>query len=118
MKHNIKYLICLLAPLTMMIGACKKTFLDRNPLQDLSAATFWKTQADADLALAGIYSFLSPGINATAVGQTAPGWGNLFMHWDILTDNSYSQSSGGSFANISTGVIEPATSIPKTSRIF
>ena len=107
MKYNFKYILFLLISISIL--ACSKKFLDRNPLDSLSGNTFWKTQADADLALAAVYSFLSPGLNATAVGQTAPGWGGLFMHWDILTDNAFSQSSGGAFAEISRGgVIHPS----------
>lgn len=108
MKSSIRYSLILLVLASLCAGACNK-LLDKNPLDKIPAEDFWKTQADAELALAGVYSFLSPGTNATSVSTTAPGWGCLTMHWDILTDNGYTQSSGGLFANISTGVIEATT---------
>jgi hypothetical protein len=98
----------ILISITTSISACKK-YLEKNPLDQIAAGTFWKTQADADLALTGIYSFLSPGINANSVSATAPGWGCLTMHWDILADNGYTTSSGGNYAGVSTGVIESTT---------
>src|SRR5689334_21250651 len=109
MKRSITFntIIVLLAAVTSLCS-CHK-YLDKNPLDQIPAGTFWKTQSDADLALAGVYSFLSPGTNATSVSATAPGWGCLTMHWDILADNGYTQSSGGNFAGVSTGVIESTT---------
>ncbi|MEO9004883.1 MAG: RagB/SusD family nutrient uptake outer membrane protein [Ginsengibacter sp.] len=51
---------------SLMIGfvafsfmSCKKGFLDKNPLDQISGPTFWKTQNDADLALAGCYARLN-----------------------------------------------------------
>jgi hypothetical protein len=109
MKRTItsNTIIVLLAAVVSLCS-CHK-YLDKNPLDQIAAGTFWKTQSDADLALAGVYSFLSPGTNATSVSATAPGWGCLTMHWDILADNGYTQSSGGNFAGVSTGVIESTT---------
>src|SRR5215211_512228 len=110
MKFRITYHIIaiILLSVTASISACKK-YLDKNPLDQIPADQFWKTQADAELALTGIYGFLSPGTNATSVSGTAPGWGCLTMHWDLMADNGYTQSSGGNFAGLSTGVIESTT---------
>ena len=36
-----------------------KGFLDKNPLTQISSPTFWKTQSDADMALAGVYARLN-----------------------------------------------------------
>jgi hypothetical protein len=104
--HHTTALILLFA--VTGISACHK-YLEKNPLDQIPSNQFWKTQADAELALTGIYGYLSPGTNATSVGATAPGWGCLTMHWDILADNGYTQSSGGNFAGVSTGVIESTT---------
>ena len=110
MKFKITYTITalILISATIHISACKK-YLDKDPLDQIPANEFWKTQGDAELALTGIYGFLSPGTNASSVTATAPGWGCLTMHWDILADNGYTQSSGGNFAGVSTGVIESTT---------
>ncbi|MEO6522879.1 MAG: RagB/SusD family nutrient uptake outer membrane protein [Mucilaginibacter sp.] len=105
---NIQIYIIALAGL-IMITSCQKNFLDRNPLDQLSQSTFWKTQNDADLALAGCYNFLCKGYNATGVTAAGAGWGGGSMFWETIADNGYTISSGSSFANISTGVIESTT---------
>jgi hypothetical protein len=109
MKFIIPY-IAVFAVLTG-IGSCNKDFLDKNPLDQLSESTFWKTQSDADLALAGCYNFLCKGYNATSVTAAGAGWGGGTMFWDAITDNAYTQSSGGSFGNIATGAIEASTDL-------
>lgn len=44
--------------IALFFASCKD-FLDRNPLTEISSPTFWKTQKDADLALAGCYARLN-----------------------------------------------------------
>lgn len=39
----------------ILISACKKDVLDKQPLSSISDATFWKTANDATLALNGVY---------------------------------------------------------------
>lgn len=75
MKRFFKY--CLLAVPTMFAG-CSEDFLDRAPGDALSPATFWKTEADADLALTGCYNQL----------ETPYGTGDMW-YWDCTTDNQY-----------------------------
>ncbi|GGA89470.1 RagB/SusD family nutrient uptake outer membrane protein [Puia dinghuensis] len=107
MRLHIKYLpvvACLIA-----LSACSKNYLDKNPLDQIPASSFWKTQSDADLALAGIYNFLVIGNDATSVSSAGAGWGGGSMFWEAIADNGYTQSSGGSFGSISTGVIEATT---------
>ncbi len=108
MKLKIKYVAILLV-LVSLCGACQKDFLDKNPLDQLSGNTFWKTQSDADLALTGCYSFLCKGFNATSVSAAGAGWGGGSMYWEAITDNGYTISSGNNFGGISTGVIEGTT---------
>lgn len=54
---NIKSLIIVFIAFFFM--SCKKDLLDKNPLDQISAPTFWKTQNDADMALAGCYARLN-----------------------------------------------------------
>lgn len=54
---NIIIKIIIPGMLVMPSVSCKKA-LDKNPLDQISTATFWKTQDDADMALAGCYSRL------------------------------------------------------------
>ena len=61
MNRYIKNIIInssIIGILVLCFGSCKK-FLDKNPLDQISSPTFWKTQNDADLALAGCYSRLN-----------------------------------------------------------
>ena len=61
MNRYIKNIIInssIIGILILCFGSCKK-FLDKNPLDQISSPTFWKTQNDADLALAGCYSRLN-----------------------------------------------------------
>ena len=53
MNKFIKYCLLLAIPAAMSSGS--EDFLDRAPGDALSPATFWKTEADADLALTGCY---------------------------------------------------------------
>src|SRR5690606_6299409 len=51
-----KWLCCLLLATCTFLVACNKDFFDRQPLDAVSDATFWKTEKDALLALVGCYS--------------------------------------------------------------
>jgi len=99
--NNIKYALLTLLVIAGL-GACKKGFLDRNPPDQLAAGTFWRTQADADLALAGIYSYLVQGYNYTSSTNTGQGWGSGAIYWETLSDNAFS----GAFAPTASGSIE------------
>lgn len=45
--------------LTFFTLSCEEEFLDKNPLTEISSQTFWNTQNDADMALAGCYARLN-----------------------------------------------------------
>eukprot|EP01133_Synstelium_polycarpum_P003111 gene3111-3561_t len=107
MKRLIVFSIIL--PVLAMFSSCKKDFLQKDPLAQLSQNTFWKTQNDADLALAGCYNFLCRGNNATSVSNAGAGFGGAYMFWESLTDNGYTNSSAGNFLNVATGNIEATT---------
>ncbi|PZR24194.1 MAG: RagB/SusD family nutrient uptake outer membrane protein [Citrobacter freundii] len=51
--------------LLVMAAGCKKDFFDKQPLDAISDATFWKTEKDASLALTGCYN-----IGAGWTGET------------------------------------------------
>ena len=107
MPFNIKNFLVVL--LLAGLSACNKNYLDKNPLATIPAGSFWKTQSQADLALAGIYNFLVIGNNSTSVSAAGAGFGGGYMFWEAISDDAYTTSSGGSFGNISTGVIEATT---------
>jgi len=56
MKNYFKAL--LFGCIALAFVACDE-FLERNPTTEISGPTFWKTQKDADMALAGVYSRLN-----------------------------------------------------------
>ena len=68
-----KLLYTLLLGLPLLTGC--SDFLDRYPGDALSPSSFWKTEADAKLALTGCYS------------QFTSGWD--IMYWDCASDNAY-----------------------------
>jgi hypothetical protein len=54
-----KHKFILLISFVFLLGSCKKSFLDRKPLGDLSDASFWKTEGDLLSATNDIYYLLS-----------------------------------------------------------
>ena len=49
-------LITLVTGLMLFESSCKKELLDQDPTTDLASDAFWKTEADATIALMGAYS--------------------------------------------------------------
>ncbi len=78
-------------------------FLDKNPLDQISGPTFWNTQADADMALAGVYARLL---------VTTYDYEQMF--WDILGGDLYgaSQGSGVTYTKLAQGYIESTSGGP------
>lgn len=89
MKRYFPFIILLLA-----LGACKKEFLDVTPTSKVSSLVFWKSPADADQALAGLYSFLYATGNDYATSQYT------VTSWDNFTDDSYGQYRYGGGINV------------------
>ncbi|MEO3407714.1 RagB/SusD family nutrient uptake outer membrane protein [Mucilaginibacter sp. CAU 1740] len=89
----MKTRIIIFAAAVIGLASCKK--LDVNPPDKLSSSGFWKTPADADLALTGLYGTLE---NSNA-GSFSP------VLWDDFSDNAYSQNSqGGSQQSLIAGL--------------
>jgi hypothetical protein len=94
MKKLFKY--CLLLVLAPVFSNCSD-FLDRAPGDALSPATFWKTEADADLALTGCYRlFASP-------YRVEEMW-----YWDCTSDNQYSYHTHEGYRVIGNGLMAPS----------
>lgn len=77
-----RYIMIFLAA-AACLASCKK--LDLTPPDKLSNTTFWKTPADADLALTGVYATLY-GQNGQ-ISTYAPMW------YENFSDNSYTQNN-------------------------
>lgn len=101
-----KYILPVIIISILALSACEK-YLDKNPLDQISSSTFWKTKTDFDKALTAIY-----GIGTTGYPwDNPPGgtWSALMFVWDNITDNSYGQHNYGSSKQIVTGDISSTT---------
>lgn len=65
--------------ITGMAPSCTKTFLNKEPEDQISTAIFYKSAADAAQGLTGVYNLLTYGYN---------GYQKVYL--DDLTDNAYS----------------------------
>lgn len=79
------------------LSSCED-FLTKNPPDKISIQTFWKTEADADMALTGIYSRLL--CNTFDTNQ---------LDWDGLSDDFFLFGTYGRIDNIAKGIVEPTT---------
>src|SRR5690625_748938 len=61
--------------LAFMATSCDDSFLNVTPKSSLSDATFWQTQEDAELALAGLY-------------ENWETWSNI-LYFGGMSDNAY-----------------------------
>lgn len=84
------YIIITLFGLILSLGACKKEFLERYPLDREVTSNFYQTEEDAKMALISVYDVLGY--------QSAPrvSWAPFITVSDILSDDSY---AGGADAN-------------------
>lgn len=92
---NIRCFI-LLGTLAFLSASCSD-FMNLNPTTQPSETTFWKTENDFNLALAGIYGQL----------RASDYYNALFALTDNLTDNSYDKNGHGNAQGICRGEIDP-----------
>lgn len=88
--QNIKYKISKFLFLALLFTGCSKDFLDLEPLDQESTATFYKTEEQAMQAIIAVYDVLgydeTPGVS----------WAPIITVSDMLSDDSY---AGGADAN-------------------
>jgi len=113
-----KYLVLSIIVFISLMG-CNDDFLDRDPLDQISSATFWKTQQDADMALTSCYAGLDrryphPWGEDPMLAEWGPGqmsW--MTPVWDCLTDNaSDNWGDGFGFKEAAAGLIEASIGEP------
>ncbi len=95
MKKFIKY--CLLLAVPAALSGCSESFLGRAPGDALSPATFWKTEADADLALTGCYR-----------QNASPYRIEEMWYWDCTSDNQYNFHTHEGYRCIGNGTMAPS----------
>ncbi len=88
----------------LICGSCGKE-LNQSPLDQFDAATFWKSEGNAMLALTGVYR---GNISVTAANANPTDWwsyaGLLFM--EFATDNAYDRRGDNSvFNKLSNGTL-------------
>jgi starch-binding outer membrane protein, SusD/RagB family len=89
-----KNLIVFTLSMVMITMTGCEDFLDKQPLDKLSTATFWKTESDAMLALTGVYH-LEGYNNSTSAKQQYSFW-NQDTHLRVLeatTDNGFEKDN-------------------------
>lgn len=90
----------------ILLSGCTD-YLDRQPLDQISSGTFWKSKADFEMALTAIYGQNTAG----ASWDNPPGgiWAYHLPNWDNLTDNSYGQHDYFGSKSIVSGEITPTS---------
>jgi starch-binding outer membrane protein, SusD/RagB family len=81
MKKYILFPISVIA-LILIISACSKEFLDRQPLDKEVSSNFYQTEEDAMMALTAVYDVLG-------YDQAPASWAPFCTVSDILSDDSY-----------------------------
>jgi len=77
-----------------LFPSCKKDFLDKDPTAQVSNNTFWKTDADVQLALAGVYRRLQNGF-----------LGHRKLWLDTYSDNALDRHTFYGFNNLTQGIV-------------
>ena len=91
-----KLLIMILGITALLFTSCED-FLDKNPRDAISSQTFWNTEMDAEMGLAGVYS--------TLLNQSA--YDHQRANFDCMTEIGYQYANHYETANIARGLIEP-----------
>ena len=101
---KFKYIFSMLL-ISLGISSCTEKYLDAVPNDQLSGATFWKTESDINMALAGAYR----------------GWENgmdVVMR-DAMTDNDYSWMAVTGYQQVGNGTVNPQNvTIGNGGRVF
>ena len=77
------------------LGSCSK-FLDRGPMDQISSASFWTSQSEVEMALAGVYARLL--LNGSFDHNT--------MFWDVM-GGDLCTNQGSGVIPLAQGLIEP-----------
>lgn len=90
-----------------LLFSCQK--LDQEPLDAYNADNFWKTEAEADFAVTGLYSGTSDGDGKMNEGSA---WedGTQIFYMDCTSDNSNSDFPWEGFQGLGNGTATPTNS--------
>jgi hypothetical protein len=84
----------------LISSSCNKDFLDKNPLDQISSQTFWKSEADVKMAVTGCYANLKGGFLDYKRGYLDGLSDNAYVYWglysiDDMAVGILSATSGG-----------------------
>lgn len=99
MLRNKQLIVLSIAGILSLLTACKKDFLDRNPLNSVSSQIFWASEEDVYTALTGVYSRLQ---------QNFLGYERVYL--DGLSDNAFldpGENNQPNMQNMTIGGISP-----------
>lgn len=94
--YAVRYFL-VIAAITFM-SACNKSYLDRNPLDQISSQTFWKTEDDVKMALGGCYRQLQSDFLS---------YRRVWL--DCLSDNAFAEWGYYNMASMQIGVTSAAS---------
>lgn len=90
----------IIAAIIGMLTSCESDFLDKNPTAAIASQTFWESEEDVQMGLAGVYRRLQNGF-----------YGNRKLWLDTYSDNALDRHTFYGFNNLTLGVVNP-TNIP------
>lgn len=82
--------------LLLLLGACKKGFLDRQPLDAYSNTSLWTSEKDIVTALNGCYKDWEDSYN--------------IYYMDCASDNAYNQYPWEGYTELGNGTVSPSSS--------
>tara|TARA_R110000868_G_scaffold108051_5_gene295280 strand:- start:3332 stop:4912 length:1581 start_codon:yes stop_codon:yes gene_type:complete len=98
---KIIYTICFIC---FILTGCSKDFIEKSSRTEIAENNFWKSEADAFLALNGVYSTLQ---NKSMYGGNLNGWQG-FPGFDGLGDNAFNNFKWEGLGNFMEGNIDPS----------
>ncbi|WP_343702131.1 RagB/SusD family nutrient uptake outer membrane protein [Chitinophaga sp.] len=90
-----KYIKVFVTSMLLTGAASCSGFLDKEPLDQLASSTFWKNQAEVDMALAGVYARV---LSSTFNHNT--------MFWDVM-GGDLCTNQGNAVIPLAQGMVEP-----------
>jgi len=78
----------------VLLSGCEKDLLDKQPLDQLSTGTFWKTENDAMLALTGVYYLEGTESQGAKQGYSFWNQDTYLRIFEATTDNGFEKDNG------------------------
>lgn len=96
---KIKNIVLGIVALIFILMGCKEDYLDKNPTDQISGETFWVTEDDMNMAVAGCYASLKGGFLDYGRGYLDGLTEGAYVHWSYYNIDEIAKGN----ANPSTG---------------